>query len=174
MFRSLANLRSSFTRSRLAFAAATLAAVGAAAPLMGAGPWDWRRGPHGREIEVRIEPRREVRVEVRPQVVAIAPIEVAPCDVNLTAYQSGSTIMIFATGTNLTGGYGTALRALNTRGQIPTIRLSNIAPCGYSTQCITPFSTKAALHIDRCVSKIDVLVGTRTICIPVQEVAGIS
>ncbi len=174
MFRSLATLRSSFTRSRLAFAGATLAAVGAAAPLMGAGPWDWQRGPHGREIEVRIEPRREVRIEYRPQVLAIAPIEVAPCDVNITAYQSHGTIMVFATGTNRTGGFGTALRALDCRDASPRIQLSNVAPCGYTTQCLTPFSINAALHIDRCVSTIEVVSGGRVICVPVQQVAGIS
>ena len=123
MFRSITNFRSTFTRSRLALAGATLASVGAAVPMMGAGPWDWRR--HGREIEVRIEPRRDVRVEVRPQV-CYAPIEVAPCDANISAYQSRGTIMIFATGSNRTGGFCTSIRALDTCEQTPRLRLSNI------------------------------------------------
>ena len=146
--------------------------------MMGAGPWDWHSRSHDTEIEIRVEPRREIRVEVRPerrpQVLAIAPVEVAPYDLRITAFQSRSTVLIFASGSNRTGGFCTALRSLDHPKSGPRIQLSNVAPILCETQAITPFSINAALHVPRTVSKIDVLVGDRYLCIPVEQVAGIS
>ena len=175
MFPSLVSLRST-TRSCIALAGASLAALAAAAPMMGAGPWDLRCSPWGKEIELRVEPRQDYRhnqrPEYRPQV--FAPADVAPCDLNITAFQSRSTIMIFATGTNRSGGFCTSFCSLDSRDSAPRIQLHNTAPSGYANQCISPFSINAALHTDRCVSKIEILVGDHFICIPVQEVPGIS
>lgn len=97
--------------------------------------------------------------------------EVEPCGVSFNAYQSGDTVMIFASGTNRTGGFTTSLGAIDTHGHSVTLKLCNIASQGYCTQAITPFSINAAIHADCALSTIDVIVGGRKVCVPVSQVA---
>lgn len=168
MFRSLNRTSvSSFTsnlfRSRAGLIAGSLALAASAAPLMGAGPWDWGRRSAHREVIIRQE---------RP-VVVIRTVEAEPYGVSFNAYQSGDTVMIFATGTNRTGGYATSLSALDTRGRDVSLKLCNIAPEGICTQVITPFSLNAAIHADCILSTIDIRVGSRVVCVPVSQVARI-
>ncbi len=162
---SLVSLTAKLTHSRAGLAAASLAIAASAAPLMGAGPWEWRSRPSHKEIIVCEEDR--------PSIIA-QPIDVAPCEIQFAAYQSRDTIMIFATGANSTGGFNTSLRALDTRGHTLRLQLCNLAPIGLATQCITPFSLNAAIHAKRGVCTIDVRVGDRLICVPVVQVALIS
>ena len=162
---SFSSLTSTLVRSRAGLIAGSLALAASAAPLMGAGPWDWtRRGTH-REIIVRDEHR----------AYPIArPIEIEPCNVQFTAFQSRDTVMIFATGSNRSGGFTTSLSALDTRGHSVTLKLCNIYTPGCGTQAITGFSINAAIHADCALSTVDIRVGGRVICVPVSQVACIS
>ncbi len=171
MFRFMNTVCSKMTRSRMALAAAPVALAGLAAPMMGAGPWDWKIGSHDRHDTRRIEV--VVRPETRP-VVVVRQIEVEPFDLHLTAYQSRDTIMVFASGNNRTGGYTTSLRAIGGRENSTRIQLSNITSGGICTQAITSFSLNAAMHVDCAVSSIEVRVADRVICVPVTQVASIS
>ena len=170
MFRSVnrnsfSSLTSTLFRSRAGLIAGSLAIAACAAPLMGAGPWDrTRRGMHKEII---------VREEHRAFPIARA-IEVEPYNVQFTAYQSGDTIMIFATGANRTGGYTTSLSALDTCGHDVTLKLCNIFSAECATQAITGFSINAAIHADCALSTVDIRVGHRVICVPVCQVARIS
>jgi hypothetical protein len=176
MFRSLTNPRSKLTRTRMALAAAPLALAGIAAPLMGAGPWEWRHGNRHTEIVVHPEFRR----------VVIAPVEVMPCDLHISAYQSRDTIMVFVTGSNRTGGYSTFLQAADGHDGSLRLEIRNIAPIGVCTQAITPFSLNAAMHTDdrpthgwsgwakRSATTLEVRVAGQVICVPIEQVVSIS
>ena len=180
MFRSLnrssfSSFTSTLVRSRAGLIAGSLAVAASAVPLMGAGPWEWHRRPGECEEVVR----REYRPEYRPDRQEYRPViieritEVEPCGVSFNAYQSGDTVMIFASGTNRTGGFITSLGALDTFGRKVTLKLCNIAPQACVTQAITPFSINAAIHADCELSTIDIVVGGRQVCVPVCRVARI-
>lgn len=160
---SLSSAASTLFRSRAGLIAGSLALAASAAPLMGAGPWDWGRRSGHREVVIR---------QARPVIIQRV-VEVEPCGVSFNAYQTGDTVMIFATGTNRTGGYATSLSAIDTRGHDVKLALCNIAPQGFCTQAITPFSLNAAIHADCALSTIDIRVGSRTVCVPVCQVARI-
>ncbi len=165
---SLSSFSSALVRSRAGLIAGSLAVAASAAPLMGAGPWEWHRRPGQREVIVR----QEYHPEYRPVIIERIT-EVEPCGVSFNAYQSGDTVMIFATGTNRTGGFTTSLGALDTFGHKVTLKLCNIAPQGCVTQAITPFSINAAIHADCELSTIEIVVGGRQVCVPVCRVARI-
>lgn len=157
-------LRRKLTTSRVAMLAAPLALAGLAAPMMGAGPWDWHSRREGRRVEVVIG--NPPRVVVRPAIV-----DEVPCDLRITAYKAHDTIMVMVNGSNRTGGYMTSLSAIDTRGHCPELLLRNTRPTGMCTQAITPISLNGAFETRRSVSSIKVKVADRVIVVPVCEVA---
>ena len=175
MFRSIANLVSKLASSRTALAAAPLALAAMAVPMMGAGPWYWHYPSRHLAVVVRPDPLVVFSAPaVTPVVVAPVPVDVMPDGLTFTAYQSRDTIMLFASGSNRTGGFATALRTIDVRDAFAHVQLCNTAPCGPAVQAISPFSTSAALHVDRPLSSMEVRVAGQVMSVPVVQVASIS
>jgi hypothetical protein len=160
------NFFRSMTGTRVAMVAAPVALAGLAAPMMGAGPYDWHIG-WGRH-----EPRR-VEVVVRPPAPVIIKrvVDVVPCDLRISAYQAHGTVFVMVKGTNTSGGYATSLSAIDTDDRCPKLCLHNTPAAGYATQVMTPISLNAAFRPGRSVSEVQVRVGDRVIAVPVSSVA---
>ena len=164
----LTTVRNLLASRRLALAAAPVVLAGAAAPLMGAGPWQFsvdfgrdkhREYDHGRVV-VRSEPERETAKRVF--------VEVVPNDLKFSAYQARGTIMVFITGCNRTSGYTTSLSADDCTGRTPTLVLHNSFRLGQiCTQGVVPIDLKAAVRADHDVRCISVRVADRTFEVPV-------
>src|SRR5262245_61014160 len=102
-----------FRTRRSLLTAASLALIGAAAPIASAEPWfrisfgdGWGR-PRNRHV-VRQPPACPPPVIVTPPVV-VRRVEVVPCDLRFTAYQTGDTVIVIVNGTNTSGGFETCL-----------------------------------------------------------------
>ena len=108
-----------FRSHRLSLTAASLALIGAAAPLANAEPWfrlsfgdGW--GSHGRGRHVVHQPPA-----CPPPVVVLPPCpppvvvrqQVVPCDLRFAAYQTRDTVIVIVNGTNTSGGFTTCLSA---------------------------------------------------------------
>lgn len=166
MFRAKTSVSRFLASSRVMMAAAPLALAGLAAPMMGAGPHDWGLGWGRREAR-----RVEVVVGPRAPVIVRRAADVVPCDLRITAYQAHDTVFVMVSGTNTSGGYTTALSAIDTRDRCPELLLRNRPGDGCATQALTPFSLNGAFETRRSVSEIRVRVGDRVISVPVCGVA---
>jgi hypothetical protein len=163
MFSAKSTVRRLLTPSRMAILGAPVMLAGLAAPMMGAGPWDWHWGKH--------EPRRvEVVVATPPPVVIVQPVDVAPCDLRITAYQARDTVMVMVNGSNATGGFTTSLAAIDTRDHCPELVLHNVRGGGFCTQAITPISLNAAFRSHGDVPSVKVRVADHVIVVPVRDV----
>lgn len=172
-------------RSRFALGAAGLAMVATAAPLMGAGPEDWRIDwSFGRDRDRDRDRGRDHdrgrgrdTIVIRPSFPAPRPhlAEVLPANLSITAFQYRDTIMIHASGENRSGGFTTSLSAIDTRCAEPILYLTNIGPAshGFSTQACIPFTINGAIRVDREVRCISVRIAGQSVHVPVTCVAGL-
>jgi len=138
--------------------------IGLAAPQMGAGPEVKRQAaglsfhpPGFGKIQVRFGDRR------RPEVVHVH--NVAPCELDLSAFQSGSTVIVVANGANHESGYITRFEACDVNDRTPEITLMNTRGRDACAQVLTRFETTGSFNSRRQLSCIQVRVGDR-----VQEV----
>lgn len=144
--------------SRLGLVAGIL---GFAAPLMAAGP----------EIKVNFG-----RVTVQPSTLGHVQIRlgsskrpdfgrhrrheaVIPCDLQLSAYQSGDRVIVIARGTNTSSGFITRFEACDQYGGHPEVHLVNVRGDGCYAQVMTPFDISATVQSCRPVSCIRVRIG---------------
>lgn len=134
-----------FRARTLAWAAAGLAIAGIA----GAGLAEpgWRHGQTGSRggfggVSIRIGgPVIERREPVRRH-----PVDAMPRDLQVTAYRSQGVTMVLVSGTNLGGGYTTALSDGGWRDGCATLTLINRATDECSTQALTRFSVSGSLR----------------------------
>ncbi len=135
--------------------------TGLAVPLMGAGPEVKVGGlsfhPPQFGIKVRFgsprrpEPRHEER---RPEFIM-------PCDLQLSAFQSGSTVIIVAKGTNRESGFNVHFDACNLSDRTPEVILHNDRGHGACSQVITSFEATASFTSRRSLSCIKVRIGNQ-------------
>lgn len=94
--------------------------------------------------------------------------EVEPYELNLTAFQAGDQVVIFAKGSHRTGGVSVSLERAPFQGR-PRVTLRHYAPgpdrCG--TQAITPFEVIGSLTVRGRVSSVGIVVCGRLIQVPV-------
>lgn len=101
-------------------------------------------------------------------------IEERPSDVHLRAIQAGSTVIVFATGSNRTGGFTTTFDRVSDGYGPPRLVLQNVRDTrAYATQCITPFDVRGFIEVRGCVSEIKVCVAGQEICVPVEAVGAV-
>lgn len=170
-------------RSRFAVAAAGMAMVATAAPLMGAGPEDWRIDwSFGRDKDRDRDRGRDHdrgrgrdTIVIRPSFPAPRPqlAEVLPANLSITAFQYRDTIMIHATGENRNGGFTTSLSTIDVRCAEPILYLTNIGPTGFATQACAPFSINGAIRVEREVKCISVRIAGQSVHVPVTCVQGL-
>ncbi|MBX3377618.1 MAG: hypothetical protein KF678_11525 [Phycisphaeraceae bacterium] len=146
--------------SRLGLVAGIL---GFAAPLMAAGP----------EIKVNfgrvtVQPPTFAHVQVRfgsPKRPDLGrhqhrrPETVIPCDLQLSAYQSGDRVIVVARGSNTSSGFITRFEACDTSGLRPEVHLVNVRGDGCYAQVMTPFDVSATVQSCRPLSCIRVRIG---------------
>lgn len=136
------------------------------------------RDDHGSKVDVRVViGGGGIRIGApvcRPVVVrpAAAPVcrEVMPCDLKLSAYQSGNTVIVIASGSNHTGGFRTTLTATDVHDGTPELVLCNLAPSGCATQCITTFESRASFETCHRLRCVKVRVAGQCLDVPVAQV----
>ena len=153
---------------------AALALIGACAPLASADPWlRFQFGnDHSRREQVHIrgpvvcrEPQRPVFVPVR-----IQRVEVLPCDLQFSAYQSRDTVIIIASGTNRSAGFATSFGAIESGSWAPALTLCNLSPDSEcAAQVVTPFSISASFHAHSALRCISVRIAGQCIEVPVTQ-----
>lgn len=167
-------MRSTFTR--LSAAVLGLGLVGAAAPLMGAGPEVKAKGAAFQpprifgNVQIRIGDKdrgwgrgrdhRERRIE-----------EEVPCDLHLSAYQSRDTVILVATGSNRSGGFTTTFAPCDLNDRTPEVRLVNTPARDACTQGITPFDVSSSFHSRHQLGCIKVIVAGRSYDVHVKQTA---
>jgi hypothetical protein len=162
------------TLSRLSAAALALGLVGAAAPLMGAGPEVKVAGLtiHPPKVfgnvQIRIgdrnwgrdRDRHEKRIE-----------EVIPCDLHFSAYQSRDTVILVATGANRTGGFTTTFAPCDLNDRTPEVRLVNTPGRDACAQALTPFEVSTSFHSRYQLGCIKVVVAGHSYDVHVTQTA---
>jgi hypothetical protein len=131
------------TTSRLTLLAVGL--IGAAVPLMGAGPesrggveWAFHPPVFGR-VEVHFGGRQPERRVIRVE-------DVVPCDLHLSAYQSRDTVIVVAMGSNRTGGFTTTFAPCDLDDRRPEVRLVNTPGRDACAQVMTGFEVSSSFH----------------------------
>lgn len=162
--------------------AASIALIGAAAPMASAEPWfhisfgNW--GSHPRVIRQPACPPPVVvarpPVVVVRQPVVVRRVEVVPCDLRFTAYQARDTVIVIANGTDTTGGFETCLSSRTGRDFSTTVVLTNTSPAQCATQCVTPFEVSGSFRVRGCVRTVEVRVADRCLQVPVTQVQSLS
>lgn len=147
--------------SRLTAAALCLVALGA--PLMGAGidGWGKRHGRSSPQVVSRVEVNIGFPSPFRQPVVVRHGEEVLPGDLRLTAYQSGDTVIVVATGTNRSTGFNTAFVGQDVHDRSPELRLMNTSRGEPCAQVLTAFEVSASFHTRHRVECIRVIVAGR-------------
>lgn len=177
MSRSMSTTDRTGLRRRLALLAAPAAVLGLVAPALagGADPrWD---GRSERQVGgIRIVLGGGTRPIGRPAPVCRPVIrEVMPCDLSVTAYQSGDTVIVVATGTNRSGGFTTTLAICGARSATPEVLLGNsIRTDRCATQAITPFNVQGSFRTRHRLCTLRVKVAGECLTIPVTQVACLS
>ncbi len=96
-------------------------------------------------------------------------IEERPCDLQIRAIQAGSSVIVFATGSNRSGGFVTTLDRVGDDYGAPRLVLKNVLDTrAYATSCVTPFDVRGFIEVRGCVSEIKVCVADQEICVPVE------
>ena len=160
---------------RLIALGAPLAFLGLGASAVQADPWfrisfgdhGWGRGHREPVCRPPVVIGPEIRIERRP-------VEVVPCDLRFTAYQTGNTVLIFVSGENRSAGFTTCLAACDD-GWAPTVTLRNTAPldnCG--AQVITRFEVSGSFEARHCLQRISVRVAGQCFEVPVSQVQRLS
>lgn len=148
--------------SRLSSVVLAASLMGFAAPLMGAGPevkvesrggWAFNPPSFGK-LKVRFgTPRRQP--EIRRHDYA------APCELELSAFQSGNTVILVARGVNRESGYVTRFEACDLNDRTPEVHLINERGHGHCAQVITRFEVTGSFQACRQISCITVHVGNQ-------------
>jgi hypothetical protein len=178
----IAATRTSHCR-RIALLAAPAAVLGLVAPVLAGGwagldpRWSGRNDRQGGGIRIVLGtgplPIGRTTPACRPTPVR-KPIvrEVMPCDLSVTAYQSGGTVIVVAAGTNRTGGFTTTLAICGVRSGAPEVILSNsIRTDQCATQAITPFNVHGSFTTRHRLCSLKVKVAGECLTIPVTQVA---
>jgi hypothetical protein len=145
--------------SRLSSVVLAAGMVGLAAPLMGAGP----------EVKIggiRIEPPSFGRLKVRFGTPQRRPEirkhdHAAPCELELSAFQSGNTVIVVAKGANRESGYITRFEACDLNDRTPEVHLINQRGHGHCAQMITRFEATGSFTSRRQISCLKVHVGNQ-------------
>jgi hypothetical protein len=141
---------------------AAAAVLGATAPMLADGPWFGVRlgGPDRDRWQTR-------RPQARPPVVvhppraphsphSHRPVEEAPCELTMTAYQAGDTVILIARGTNRAAGFVTSLLACASHAGTPEVTLSNSAPAHCGAEVHTAFEVSGSFRSHRAIHTLDV------------------
>jgi hypothetical protein len=98
-------------------------------------------------------------------------IEVIPQCLELTAFQAGDTVLLFAKGENRSGGFTTRLER---EGRGDRLKLINTSPRGrFVTQRLTPFQLSGSFQVRGCLTEITVCVAGQNRCVKVCQVQSI-
>lgn len=159
-------------RTRLSAVASVLTVLGAAGPLSADNPWFWSGPARGRGgVKIVIGPPRPAhppRPARPPQVCE--PVDEAPCQLEVSAYQTRDTVIVVASGANKAGGYVTTFSACDTRGRTPSLTLRNTPPAHCGTQVITPFDVTGSFRSRQRVHHITVSIAGQTRTVRVTQV----
>ena len=111
---------------------------------------------------------------VVPAPVVVRRVQVVPCDVRFTAYQTGDTVIVIVNGTNTSGGFETCLTTETHRDFTTSVVLRNLSPAQCATQCVTPFEVSGSFRVRGCVRSVEVRIADRCFQVPVTEIRQIS
>lgn len=128
--------------------------------------------------DVRFRGEVNIHIGRPPVVVAPAPIvlparyDVRPYELSLRAVQAGETVIVFAEGSNRTGGYTTKLDIVSGGYGQARVVLKNLAPsgCEVVTQCVSPFSEQGYFTSCERLREIKVCVAGQEVCVAVEQV----
>jgi hypothetical protein len=186
MSRSMSTTDRTGLRRRLALLAAPAAVLGLVAPALagGADPrWDGRSDRQGGGIRIVLGGGSLAIGRSAPACRPVTPPpirrpvirEVMPCDLSVTAYQSGDTVIVVATGTNRSGGFTTTLAICGARSASPEVLLGNsIRTDQCATQAVTPFNVQASFRTRHRLCTLKVKVAGECLTVPVTQVACLS
>lgn len=115
------------------------------------------------------------RPPAAPAIVLPARYDVRPYELTLRAVQAGETVIVFAEGSNRTGGYTTKLDIVGRSYGQPQIVLKNLAPstCEVVSQCVSPFSERGYFTSCEALREIKVCVGGQEVCVRVEQVCAL-
>lgn len=104
--------------------------------------------------------------------------EVAPAQLELRAFQIDDQVMVYAQGSNRTGGFITLLERCdtgrgNSRDAVIHLRNYTKGKHRFVTQCLTPFEVTGSIRVRGCVEEIKVLVAGEYRCVRVCQVNSI-
>jgi hypothetical protein len=146
--------------SRLSSVLLAASLVGLAAPLMGAGPEVKLGGiqfdpPGFGKLRVRWgsgrAPQRQPEIRRHDHM--------APCELELSAFQSGSTVIVVARGANRESGYITRFEACDLNDRTPEVHLHNHRSHDHCAQAITRFEATGSFNSRRQITCLKVQVG---------------
>lgn len=131
-----------------------------AVPLMGAG-----QGPELKLGGITIDPPGFGKVKIRigsTHRVERRPVRndfSMPCDLELSAFQSGNTVILVAKGANRESGYTTRFEACDLSDRTPEVHLHNHRGHGHCAQVLTRFEATGSFTSRRQISCIKVRIG---------------
>lgn len=139
--------------------------VGLAVPLMGAGPEVTIGGiafdpPGFGKFKVRIgSPRRPDNRHYEPRPQPRRDHFAMPCELDLSAFQSGNTVIVVANGANHESGYITHFEACELSGGTPEVHLHNHRNSDHCAHVLTRFEATGSFTSRRQISCIKVRLG---------------
>jgi len=147
--------------SRLSSVVLAAGMVCLAAPMMGAGP-ELKTETRG----IRFDPPGFGKIKVRFGTPQRRPEvrrhdHAAPCELELSAFQSGDTVIVVANGANRESGYVTRFEACDLHDRTPEVHLRNDRGHGHCAQVITKFEATGSFTSRRQISCIKVHVGNQ-------------
>ncbi len=145
--------------SRLSSVVLAAGLMGLAAPLMGAGP-ELKIETRG----IRFDPPSFGKLKIRFGTPQRRPEvrrhdHTAPCELELSAFQSGNTVIVVARGANRESGYVTRFEACDLNDRTPEVHLVNERGHGHCAQVITRFEATASFTSRRQITCLKVRIG---------------